>query len=207
MITDFKDLRESKEFLNLLLDNINSAVLIADENLRIHQFNNSFLNLFDKAYESLTENFFGPATGCVNAVKEKKPCGETSQCKHCVLRQSLPEMLLEEVPVNRKRLERIFYIDGVPTQKYLEFSARSIDFQGQKMILVIIYDITLIEQKKIDLQNKQEQIDLDLEAAGEIQKCLLPNQTPVISKIKTTWRFEPCLEVGGDIFQLYSNPN
>jgi phosphoserine phosphatase RsbU/P len=59
MWTELKNLKESNEFLNLLLDNINSAVLIADENLRIHQFNDSFLNLFDKATESVLEATFG----------------------------------------------------------------------------------------------------------------------------------------------------
>ena len=33
--TELKDLKESNEFLNLLLDNMNSAILIADENLQI----------------------------------------------------------------------------------------------------------------------------------------------------------------------------
>ena len=47
--TELKDLKESNEFLNLLLDNINSAILIADEKLQIHHFNDSFLNLFDHA--------------------------------------------------------------------------------------------------------------------------------------------------------------
>ena len=51
MAPELENLKESNEFLNLLLDNINSAVLIADENLQIHQFNNSFLSLFDTAAE------------------------------------------------------------------------------------------------------------------------------------------------------------
>ncbi len=53
MWTELENLKESNEFLNLLLDNINSAVLIADEDLKIHQFNDSFLDLFDKATESV----------------------------------------------------------------------------------------------------------------------------------------------------------
>ena len=36
MPPELHNLKESNEFLNLLLDNINSAVLIADENLQIH---------------------------------------------------------------------------------------------------------------------------------------------------------------------------
>ena len=197
------NLKNSNEFLNLLLDNMDTAVLIADENLQIHQFNNSFLRLFDRSYDSVVDITFGPASGCVNAVKENKTCGETSACGHCVLRKSLLETLLEDVPTHRRRLERVFYIDGVPKQKYLEFTARPISFQDQKMILVIIYDITEIVQSKIELQQKQAQIDLDLEAAGEIQKSLLPHDAPVIRSIQTHWRFEPCQQVGGDIFHLY----
>ena len=36
---NLQDLRESNEFLNHLLDNMGAAVLIADENYQIHQFN------------------------------------------------------------------------------------------------------------------------------------------------------------------------
>jgi sigma-B regulation protein RsbU (phosphoserine phosphatase) len=203
MTLEIGDLKESKDFLNLLLDNMDTAVLIADENLKIHEFNDSFLSLFDRSYDSVIDITFGPASGCVNAVKENKTCGETSACGHCVLRRSLLETFLDDVPVHRKRLERVFYIDGAPVQKYLEFTARPISFQGYRMILVIIYDITEIVQSKIELQQKQAQIDLDLDAAGEIQKSLLPHDIPDIKSIQMNWRFEPCQQVGGDIFHLY----
>jgi sigma-B regulation protein RsbU (phosphoserine phosphatase) len=203
MTLEIKDLKDSNDFLNLLLDNMDTAVLIADENLKIHEFNESFLSLFDRSYDSVVDITFGPASGCVNAVKENKTCGETSACGHCVLRSSLLETFLEDVPTYRKRLDRIFYIDGVPVQKYLEFTARPISFQSHKMILVIIYDITEIVQSKIELQQKQAQIDLDLDAAGQIQKSLLPQKVPDIKSIQMNWRFEPCQQVGGDIFHLY----
>jgi hypothetical protein len=47
-----------------------TAVLIADENFRIHQFNDSLLNLFDSAAAVSTIRAFGEVGGCVNAVKE-----------------------------------------------------------------------------------------------------------------------------------------
>lgn len=203
MTLEIEDLKDSNEFLNLLLDNMDTAVLIADENLKIHEFNKSFLSLFDRSYDSIVDLTFGPASGCVNAVKENKTCGETSACGHCVLRRSLLETFVENVPTHRKRLDRIFYINGVPVQKYLEFTARPINFQSHKMILVIIYDITEIVQSKIELQQKQAQIDLDLDAAGQIQKSLLPHNIPDFKSIKMNWSFEPCQQVGGDIFHLY----
>lgn len=202
MTTCFDDLRESNEFLNLLLNNISSAVLIADENLQIHQFNDFFVKLFDSSLDTFVEKSFGQVTGCINAVLENKPCGETSQCKQCILRRSLLHTILEKVPTDRMSLERIFYINGEAKQKYLEFSTRPIIYRGQKLILVIIYDVTDIEQKKIELETKQLQLDLDLEAAAGIQQTLLPAASFNTPKIKTAWRFEPCGQIGGDIFNI-----
>ena len=202
METLLDDLKESNEFLNLLLDNINSAVLIADENFQIHQFNESFLNLFDNAAECILEKGFGNVTGCVNAVLENKPCGETSQCANCVLRRSLIQNLLENAPVDDQYMERLFYIGGRPVQKYLRFSTRRIIFRGLRMFLVIIYDVTDIEKKKLELQQKQKQIDQDLAAAAAIQQSLLPERTPAIPSIRTAWKFVPCEQIGGDIFNV-----
>ncbi len=197
------NLKESNEFLNLILENINSAILIADENMRIHQFNKSFLSLFDSAADRVVETSFGQIAGCVNAVKENKSCGDTSQCQFCVLRKTLLQTLVEDYPVDRKSMERVFYIKGRPVLKNLEVTSRLIEFHGQKMILVIIYDVSLIEEQKRKLEKHQQQINHELETAGEIQKSLLPDSDLKIDNIVTAWRFEPCGHIGGDIFQIH----
>ena len=204
MKLDLEDLKESNEFLHLLLDNINTAVLIADKNLQIHQFNNSFLNLFDNAAQGTLAQAFGEATGCVNAVLENKSCGETSHCADCVLRRSLIQSLVDSEPVDRQPLNRIFYVNGKPTPKHLQFSTRRIAFQGKEMFLVIIHDVTEIEAQKIELQNKQKLLETDLRAAAAIQKSLLPSASPNVDNIKIAWKFEPCEQIGGDIFNVHS---
>lgn len=212
-------LKDSNQFLNTLLQNIDTAVFIADESLQIHQFNDSFLTLFSGQVpgfkkssflgesNSLVETPFGNAAGCINAVKENKPCGETSVCQNCSLKKSLIETLNHHKSSDKQILERIFYIDGKPVKKYLEFSARPIVFNDQKMILFFVYDISKIKQSKLELEEKQKQIDIDLEKAGEIQKSLLPQKMPDISHIKTDWFFEPSLNIGGDIFHIYNENN
>jgi sigma-B regulation protein RsbU (phosphoserine phosphatase) len=203
MWTELEDLKESNEFLNLLLDNINSAVLIADENLQIHQFNDSFLNLFDSAAESVLEASFGETAGCVNAIMESKSCGQTSHCAQCILRRSLIQTLTDRVPVDNQPLNRVFYINGEPVDKHLQFSTRTIMYQGRKMFLIIIYDVTDIEQQKNELINKQKQLDRDLESAAAIQQSLLPARSPKIDNIQIAWEFEPCEQIGGDIFNIH----
>jgi phosphoserine phosphatase RsbU/P len=197
------NLKESNEFLNLVLENINSAILIADENMQIHQFNKSFLSLFDRAADRLFESSFGQLSGCVNAVKENKSCGGTSKCRFCVLRKTLLQTLVEDYPVDRKSMESVFYIKGSPVLKNLEVTSRLIQFRGQKMILVIIYDVSQIEEQKRKLEKQQQQINHELETAGEIQKSLLPDSDLEIDNIVTAWRFEPCGHIGGDIFQVH----
>jgi phosphoserine phosphatase RsbU/P len=197
------DLKESNEFLNLIFENINSAILIADENMRIHQFNKSFLSLFDNAADRVIESSFGRISGCVNAVKENKSCGGTSQCRFCVLRKTLLQTLAEGCPVDRKPLERVFYIKGRPVLKNLEVTSRLILFHGQKMILVIIYDVSEIEEQKRKLEKQQQQINQELETAGRIQKSLLPDSDLEIDNIMIAWKFEPSGHIGGDIFQIH----
>jgi sigma-B regulation protein RsbU (phosphoserine phosphatase) len=203
MKIDVNALKDSNEFLNLLLANIDTAVFIADENLKIYQFNDSFLHLFRRSDEIMAEMTFGAASGCINAVRENKPCGETSACQYCILKQSLIDSLSIREPHEKKSLERVFYIHGQPVKKYLEFTSRPIVFQNRRMILVFIYDVTKIELKKIELKKKQRQIDLDLEKAAEVQKNLLPQDLPEIPSISIHWFFEPCRMVGGDIFHIY----
>jgi sigma-B regulation protein RsbU (phosphoserine phosphatase) len=204
MQTELQNLKESNEFLNLLLDNINSAVLIADENLQIYRFNDSFLNLFDSATESMLDTSFGEAVGCINAILENKTCGATSHCSQCVLRSSLIHNLIDRTPVDNQPLNRVFYIKGKPVDKHFRFSTRPITFQGRNMFLIIIYDVTDIELQKIELQRKQKLIDRDLESAAAIQQSLLPDRSPNIENIQVAWRFEPCEQVGGDIFNVHS---
>jgi sigma-B regulation protein RsbU (phosphoserine phosphatase) len=197
-----QDLRESNEFLNYILDNMGAAVLIADENFQIHQFNDSFLNLFDRAAVAPTTQTFGEVSGCVNAVKENKPCGETSACAACVLRHTLIQTLIADAPVDRKPLDRIFYIRGRAVQKYLRFTTRRIVYKGRTMVLVIIYDVSDIERQKIELQQKQALIERDLQAAAAIQRSLLPETDLSIPSLRLSWRFDPCERIGGDIFNI-----
>jgi sigma-B regulation protein RsbU (phosphoserine phosphatase) len=111
--------------------------------------------------------------------------------------------MVEKLPVDKVKLERVFYIDGVPTTKFLEISTRHVHFQGKRMILIIIYDVTDIEQQKIELQRKQQQLDQDLKAAAGIQQSLLPAYSPWTGALNVAWKFEPYSQIGGDIFNIH----
>lgn len=49
---------------------------------------------------------------------------------------------------------------------------------------------------------KQERIDEDLKAGGEIQRSLISINPPETKDIDVVWRFMPCQKIGGDIFNI-----
>ena len=204
MTINIEKLKDSKEFLNIILENMDAAIFIADENFEIHQFNDSLIRLFDIPIEQCQHEFFGTASGCVNAVNENQPCGQTSKCSLCILRQSVKKCLEGTLSTKKQSLVRDFYINGRLEKKYLEFICRPIRYNDGKMVLVLMYDVTLLERSRQKLKEKQDQLRIDLDRAGQIQRSLLPPQHPDIPNLIVEWYFQPSLKIGGDGFHIYS---
>lgn len=53
-----------------------------------------------------------------------------------------------------------------------------------------------------ELTEKQRHLDDDLKAAAGIQQNLLPRQSPHIPGLDIAWKFMPCRQIGGDIFNI-----
>ena len=53
-----------------------------------------------------------------------------------------------------------------------------------------------------ELVENQQRLQEDLEAAGGIQRSLLPQKPPRMDIIDVAWRFMPCESIGGDIFNV-----
>jgi len=197
-----KELEDYNRFLNLLLDNINSAVLLADEDLKIYRANRSFLSKFGDPDNTIAGGTFGKAMGCIHSVEETVACGETSHCEACPLRKALSRTLNQKKPVDRLRFHKIFSIHGHAKRKIFEITTRNLNFKGRPMALVIFYDITDLEMQRVELEQKNARIEKDLDAAAGIQKSLLPDNFPDFPNLEFAWRFVPCSKIGGDIFNM-----
>ncbi len=195
MPLEISELKESNDFLNTLLDQITSAVFVADKKMRIHNVNKASQTLFLKREGQILEQLWGNAIGCAFAVLEAKECGTTTQCGQCLLRRSLFKSFTERTPTYRETLKREFYIDDKPVLKYLQYSTKYIQYQGDEMVMIIVDDITETETQRIRLYE-------DLQAAAEIQRSLLPSSSEALDSMQVAWQFLPCQEVGGDIFNL-----
>src|SRR4030042_88681 len=109
MSLDFRDLRESNDFLNALINNITSAIFLVDRDIKIRNFNDPFQALFQKDEDQILGERCGNVIGCAFAVDQSKDCGGTTNCNECELRKSILKSFLEKVPTYREKIERDFY--------------------------------------------------------------------------------------------------
>jgi signal transduction histidine kinase len=153
-------LKESNEFLNTILENITSAIFIADRDLRIQSFNDSFKSLFYKDEDLVIGQLCGNAIGCIHTVTENTDCGTTTNCMACNLRPSILSSFLKKVPTQKAILAREFLINDKVIHKYFQFSTRNITFIKEEMILVIIDDITDYHEQRKALDEKNKNLEI-----------------------------------------------
>ena len=151
----FNFLKGSSDFLNLVLNNVNSCVLLLDKDVRLRAFNDSLKTIFsNKKDEGLLYKRCGEAIGCAYQIEEQKDCGKTSRCCDCELRSSALTSYLTNETIYKHHIARPFFdYNNQKVDKHLQFSTRIFNFRKEKYILIIIEDIT----KLIDLKSKLEE--------------------------------------------------
>lgn len=91
----------------------------------------------------------------------------------------------------------------------LEISINTIWIEEIRLFTVVLRDIT--ERKRAqesllqalnELERKQAILDADLQAAADMQRNLLPQSASCPDQVQAAWIFEPCVTIGGDIFNL-----
>lgn len=151
----FSVLSNSSDFLNIILNNISSCVMLLDNELRLRAFNDPLTTIFsNKKNQELLYRKCGEVLGCAYQIEEGSPCGSTSKCNHCEIRISALLSYVENKPVHNENLIKPFVdFEGNKEDKHLQFSTRLFKYRDENYIVAIIDDIT--ELKKLQIA-KQE---------------------------------------------------
>ncbi len=141
----FEMLANSSEFLNIVLNNISSCVLLLDRELKLQAFNNAIKTIFsNKADEDLLYMRCGEAIGCAYQIEEAKDCGKTSKCSTCDLRLAGMESYLNNKEIFKEQITRPFFNKNNQLEmKDLQFSTRGFQFQQERYVIMLIEDITI----------------------------------------------------------------
>lgn len=148
----FNFLKGDSDFLNTILNNISSCVLMLNKELELTAFNDSLRTIFsNKKDEDLMYVKCGEAIGCAYQIEEQKICGTTTKCNTCELKKASLYSYLTNEPVFKEHITKPFFdYENNKVDKHLQFSTRVFKHNTDKHIIMIIDDITDF----INLRNK-----------------------------------------------------
>jgi sigma-B regulation protein RsbU (phosphoserine phosphatase) len=194
---------KSKVGYESMLDAINDPLAVVTSDYTIKRAN--------KAYFSLVSGSFNDSIGrkCYTLLRQR-----SEPCVDCRLPQTI--MLKKQEVV-----EHSPHPSGKGTLR-LSFSPYRLDAEVPEPDCVIehIRDITLLEQLKTDLEEKnrtigtamrnlkqaQRNIREDLRLARLIQEGILPKNAPAIPGLSITLTYHPVADVGGDLYDFIPFP-
>ncbi len=159
--TSFDFIKGSNEFLNIVLNDIPSCILLLDNEMMLYAYNDALKTIFsNKEDEHILYKKCGNVIGCAYAVEEEKECGTTTMCQFCSLRESALMSYTENVNIYKQRLDRDFYkTDSQKVMKHLQFSSRVFPYKDERYIILIINDITNLVNTRNMAKAQQDSID------------------------------------------------
>lgn len=202
MYKAFRKFKQSVEFLNILLNNINSGVFILNKNFEVQEINNAIKNIFQIADDDHIGQKCGNVLGCIFAVEEGKNCGDTSRCDDCVLRNSSFYTLNTHKEVYKQQLSRNFYLnEDDATEMHLLFSTKYLHFHDKEFVIVIVEDTTELMKQKLLIERQKKEIDDSIQYSKHILNAIMPSLEGMKHKAFDVFLFIDEKEaIGGDFF-------
>lgn len=209
MRLDIRDLKESNDFLNIVFDTISSSIFIVDKNMVIRSLNKSGSKMLERDEEIIIGKKCGEGLGCEYEEREHHGCGNNEMCKSCSMRINIMTSFMEKTPVTDATLDRYFKIGDKMKRKIFSYSTKYITYQNERMVILIINDITLEEERKERLQKQFQKIkelnskfEEELDIAAKVQKTILPVNGEISGIDEFYVKYIPYSKVSGDFYDV-----
>lgn len=145
---NIEELKKSKNFFEILMDNLESNVMLVNQDIKVESVNPFLQNMIHKDLEQIEGKKCGNALGCHYAIEEGKDCGKTTFCKSCTLRKTIISTLVDRSDHSGNILSREFYMNGKKIKKYFLYSCKHVKFNSSDMALLIMNDVTELEESR-----------------------------------------------------------
>jgi len=143
----------SPEFSEFIFNNLTSAIFLVDRDFRVRKINATFASFFSASQDEALGKLCGNAIGCSHAVEANADCGTTEACADCDIRSSLTGCFFSPDNTKTNYLTRNLYIDGTAQTKHFRLKTRFVAWNGEELAIVVIDDITELEEQKRQIQD------------------------------------------------------
>lgn len=85
-----------------------------------------------------------------------------------------------------------------------EVTINAIEIDRRPSYIVVWHDLTEAKRAEKELQDLNDRMRRELEAAAEVQRSFLPEVPPSSDRFASAWFYKPCDELGGDGLNIFS---
>ena len=156
---------EAAGILKAMLDDIPTAVVILDKKIVVRMHNKAFKVLFVEPGQHALGKYCGNAMNCSFAISEGCDCGATTSCSRCNLRNSFIQTLSRK-EIQKEKISKTYYLSGQTLTRHFYYTTKFIHFQDEEMIMVLIDDITELEEKNKILSDLNEKKNTFMQIAA-----------------------------------------
>ncbi|UCD83610.1 MAG: sigma 54-interacting transcriptional regulator [Deltaproteobacteria bacterium] len=148
-----EEIRRSEQKFSTIFESIPGGILVMDRERRMLAINSVLERTFGISRAEAINMRTGEALRCIHAFETPEGCGFSDFCQNCQVRNTALEALTgNEVQRNRANVELL--IDGKPQRMVMLISAAPIEYEGKKQALVILEDITELNQLRQRLKTE-----------------------------------------------------
>ena len=141
------ELLNQNSFLKNMFESLPCGILIVDEERRVQAVNNAIERAFGVDKAEAINRRGGEVLGCIHASSTPEGCGFSDECAECRIRITALEAIAGK-RIERNRARTSFYLNG--SERTLDFlvSAAPLDHDGGRFAIVILEDITELNDLK-----------------------------------------------------------
>ena len=133
------------EHLRAIMDAFPALLLVVDADLTILDMNKAARDYVGEEAGAEGRRLCGEVLRCIHALQEEEGCGATRFCPACATRQSVGSACRGE-PVVRRWSIMDLLVNGEARRVNVLVTATPFEFQGHRLALVVLEDVTEITE-------------------------------------------------------------
>jgi transcriptional regulator with PAS, ATPase and Fis domain len=141
-------------FLKNLFDAIPCGVLVVDSERRVKAVNNVLEQTFGISGAEVIDKRGGEALECIHSSTGPEGCGSSEECQTCRVRSTALKAI-EGKHIHRNRANIQLLVKGEPRDIKVLLSAAPFDHDGERLAIVILEDITELDNLRKRLKTEQ----------------------------------------------------
>lgn len=160
-----EELKTERNNHQLILETLPLGMLVVDQNLIIRQTNRTFLSMLDINQKKVIGNRFGEAIKCLNSFQNG--CGKGEKCGLCDIRKEITKVFTSGIPSNDITIHPTLVVNEKEIKPWFRIKVIPFSISVEKLIMVIIDDITELKGVENDLKKAKEEAETANKAKSE----------------------------------------